>query len=80
MSRQEEAQLAELASLSGAEFEIRFMEMMVQRHQAAIQMASGCLDEACHKQLVRLCERIIAAQSAEIEQMREWLCAWYNRC
>lgn len=80
MSKQEQSQVAALASLSGAEFEIRFMEMMIQHHQMAIEMASDCVSRAYHKALVRLCERIIAAQSAEIEQFREWLCVWYNRC
>lgn len=28
----------------------------------------------------RLCESIIAAQSAEIEQMEQWLCERYGRC
>lgn len=80
MSRQEERQMAQLATLSGAEFEIAFMEMMIEHHQAAIREAADCVERAYHRPLVRLCERIIAAQAAEIEQMRQWLCEWYGRC
>lgn len=80
MSRGDQRELERLASLSGAEFEIAFMEMMIEHHEAAIREAEKCVDRAYHNQLVRLCESIIAAQSAEIEQMQAWLCEWYGRC
>jgi uncharacterized protein (DUF305 family) len=80
MSKQEQRDLDRLASLSGAEFEIAFMEMMIEHHQTAIREASQCVEDAYHKPLIRLCEQIIAAQSAEIEQFRTWLCEWYGRC
>ncbi len=69
-----------LASLSGAEFEIAFMEMMIEHHEAAIREAEECLRRAYHRQLRRLCENIIETQSAEIEQMQTWLCQWYGIC
>lgn len=80
ISKQEQREMQALAQLSGAEFEVRFMEMMIEHHQAAIRDASDCVERAYHRQLIRLCERIIAAQSAQIEQMRAWLCEWYGRC
>lgn len=75
-----ERELQRLASRSGAEFEIAFMESMIAHHSRAIREAQECLRKAAHKQLVRLCESIIAAQSAEIEQMKQWVCEWYDRC
>ena len=69
-----------LAALEGAEFEIAFMEMMIAHHEKAIQEAERCVDRAYHPELEELCEGIIATQSAEIEQMQEWLCEWYGRC
>ena len=69
-----------LASLSGAEFEIEFMEMMIKHHLAAIREASKCEDRAYHEELRELCENIITTQAAEIEQMRTWLCQWYGVC
>lgn len=80
MSKQEQRDMQRLASLSGAKFEIAFIEMMIEHHQAAVREASECVEEAYHRPLIRLCERIIAAQSAEIEQFRTWLCEWYGRC
>lgn len=80
MSNKGSRQLARLSSLSGSEFEIAFMESMIEHHEAAIREAGTCLDRAAHRQLLRLCESVIAAQSAEIEQLQEWLCTWYGRC
>ena len=69
-----------LASSSGEEFEIAFMEMMIKHHETAIKEARHCLDKAEHAQLRSLCENIIATQSGEIAQMQTWLCQWYGEC
>lgn len=69
-----------LASLSGAAFEIAFMEMMIEHHEKAIKEGRHCLDKAAHGELRRLCEDIIGTQSAEIAQMQTWLCRWYGEC
>ena len=72
--------LEKLSSLSGAEFEIEFMQMMIEHHLAAIREASKCVERAYHEALRDLCEGIIVTQAAEIEQMRTWLCQWYGIC
>jgi uncharacterized protein (DUF305 family) len=69
-----------LASLSGAEFEIEFMEMMIKHHLKAIREASKCVERVYHEELREMCENIITSQAAEIEQMRTWLCQWYGIC
>ena len=68
------------ASLSGAEFEIAFMEMMIKHHEKAIKEGRQCLDKAYHAELHELCENIIRTQSAEIAQMQTWRCQWYGEC
>lgn len=73
-------QMDKLAALSGAEFEVEFMESMIQHHRMAIREGEMCLDRADHDELKSLCENIIATQSAEIAQMQQWLCEWYDRC
>ena len=80
MTRGMQKQVDRLAALSGAEFEIAFMEMMIEHHAKAIREAERCVDRAYHPELEELCEDIIATQSAEIEQMQAWLCEWYGRC
>jgi uncharacterized protein (DUF305 family) len=80
MSRRDMRMIERLAALSGARFEIRFMETMIEHHRQAIAEAERCLDRAYHAELRNLCRQIIEAQSAEIAQLEEWLCVWYGRC
>ena len=76
----DERMLEKLASLSGAEFEITFMEMMIKHHMMAIREAQQCLRQAWHPELHQLCQNIITTQLAEIAQLQSWLCQWYDRC
>jgi uncharacterized protein (DUF305 family) len=73
-------QMKQLERASGAEFEIRFMEMMIRHHRAAIKEGEKCLDRAYHSELKQLCQNIVSTQTAEIRQMQAWLCQWYGRC
>ena len=73
-------QMQKLAALSGAEFEIEFMKMMIRHHATAVVRAQQCQEKAYHAELMYLCENIEAAQRAEIELMTTWLCEWYNIC
>mgnify|MGYP000041121971 CR=1 FL=1 len=58
--------------------EVRFLEGMIDHHQMALDMANDCLTKASTESVTTLCQNIIDAQSAEIEQMREGLLEWYN--
>ena len=73
-------QMEKLASLSGAEFEIAFMEMMIKHHAKAVKEGTTCLEKAYHPELLNLCQNIIETQTAEIRQMRAWLCEWHGMC
>ena len=76
----DEKMLERLGSMSGAEFELEFMEMMIKHHEIAIKESRKCLQKAAHTELREMCEQIIAAQTAEIAQLRSWLCQWYSNC
>ena len=80
MKRGEEKKMAKLALLSGAQFEIEFMEMMIQHHTKAIREAVQCTNRAYHPELKSMCEDIVMAQWLEIELMQQWLCDWYAIC
>lgn len=80
MTPGDQQMLNRLASLSGAEFEITFMEMMIRHHERAIKEAEQCVRKAYHAELIGMCHDIIATQSAEIAQLESWLCQWYGRC
>lgn len=59
-------------------FDQRFIGAMISHHQGAIGMAQMALEQAEHEEIRTLAEAIISAQSAEIEQMLDWLAEWYG--
>lgn len=65
-------------STAAARYEVKFMMDMIDHHHMAIMMAELCVEKAVHGELAALCEDIIAAQQAEIEQMQTWLASWYG--
>lgn len=73
-------QMKRLMSMSGAMFEIEFMQMMIQHHAKAVKEGEHCLDKTYHPELRQLCQNIIVSQTAEIRQMQAWLCQWYTIC
>lgn len=58
--------------------EVRYMEGISDHHQMAIDMANDCLKKAKTDSVLKLCQDIITAQTAEIQQVRDWLLAWYK--
>lgn len=78
--RTSDGRMQKLMNLTGPEFEITFMEDMIEHHAGAIRESTTCLLKAYHKELRDLCQSIISAQAAEINTMRTWLCQWYGEC
>lgn len=62
-----------LADASGAEANDLFLELMIEHHEGAIEMAQDELDEGQHPDVLELARAIVDSQSAEIELMREML-------
>ena len=58
-------------------FDQRFIEAMISHHQGAIEMAQMAQHMAEHAEIKTLADAIITAQQAEIEQMQQWLQAWF---
>jgi uncharacterized protein (DUF305 family) len=73
-------QIEQLSRYYGAEFEIRFMQEMIRHHYKAVIEGARCMERAYHQSLLEMCENIVATQTAEIQQMRKWLCDWYGVC
>ncbi|MGG5259408.1 DUF305 domain-containing protein, partial [Phycicoccus avicenniae] len=65
--------LRELAALIGAAFEKRWLEMMVEHHEGAIDMAEDVLKRGSHAGTKDLALAIIEAQQREIDEMRAML-------
>ena len=71
MLTQEE--LTQLGTLRGAEFDKRWIEGMIAHHEGAIDMANDVLTSGTNSDVKQLANKIIAAQNAEIEEMRKIL-------
>lgn len=66
----------ELKNKSGDEFDKAFLEQMIVHHQGAIDMANLVLQKSSKPELKQLANDIIAAQTKEINQMKEWQQQW----
>lgn len=71
-------QVERLSQLTGAEFEVAFMTMMIEHHSMALKMGIECLNEAYHSELINKCAEMVALQGDEIAQLRLWLMQWYG--
>jgi uncharacterized protein (DUF305 family) len=68
-------EMAELEAAEGEEFDRLFLEHMIEHHEGAIVMSDRVLEEGEDPEVAGLAA-VIAAQEAEIDQMREWLQEW----
>ncbi len=68
--------IKKLESLKGNEFDIELLKQMIPHHEGAIEMAKALQKQDANAELKQLAADIIAAQEAEIKQMREWLSVW----
>ena len=65
----QEAVMAELETLSGADFDRRFLELMVEHHRGAIAMAEEQQSGGLNPEAVDLAAKIISDQTKEIAEM-----------
>jgi uncharacterized protein (DUF305 family) len=66
-------EMAALGTLTGAEFDKAWAEMMIRHHEGAIVMAQTVLESGTNADVELLADQIIATQQAEIDQMRALL-------
>lgn len=65
-----------LDGISGEEFDREFVELMIEHHQGAIDMAKLIDTRSEKEELRKMGQDIINVQSAEIEMMENWLEEW----
>ncbi|MBW4686760.1 MAG: DUF305 domain-containing protein [Komarekiella atlantica HA4396-MV6] len=61
------------------EFDLRFINAMIPHHEAAVVMAKDALQKSQRPEIKNLAQEIIKSQNAEINQMKQWRKAWYNK-
>lgn len=67
---QDEA-MTDLKAVDGADFDRRFLELMIEHHQGAIEMAENELAAGANPRALELARAIIDAQKAEIAEMEQ---------
>jgi len=62
-----------------AQYDLRFINMMIPHHQGAIVMAKDALNKSQQPEIKRLAQSIITSQQQEIDQMKRWRTLWYQQ-
>lgn len=65
-----------MSSKKGDEFDKSFIEAMIPHHQGAIEMAKEAQKKATHNEIKKMADDIIAAQTNEINMMKQWQKEW----
>jgi uncharacterized protein (DUF305 family) len=68
-----EEEMADLEAAQGAGFEEMWLQMMVEHHQGAIEMAQSEQEDGVFEPAIELAESIETSQQAEIDHMEELL-------
>ena len=69
----DDATMAKLQSLKGAEFDTLWLQSMISHHQGAIAMAGGEVAAGQSPDMISMAKNIVTAQQAEIDQMKQML-------
>lgn len=73
MGGMSEEDMSALEAASGAEFDRMFLELMIEHHRSAVQMAETQIAEGSNPDAVALAEDIAESQTAEIDEMETLL-------
>ena len=69
----DEEEMNDLMASSGIEWDRMFLEMMIEHHEGAVEMAQVEVDEGKNADAVAMARKIINDQQAEISEMRRLL-------
>ena len=65
-----------LKNLKGDDFDKAFIEMMIDHHEGAVDMANVAKLNAKHAEIKKLSNDIISTQTKEIVEMKQWYQNW----
>ncbi|MBX9622641.1 MAG: DUF305 domain-containing protein [Gemmataceae bacterium] len=61
-----------------AEYEKRFIDMMIPHHEGAVRMAKDALEHATRPELKAMAKKMVDDQEKEIDQLKAWRKEWYG--
>ncbi|MGV3484698.1 MAG: DUF305 domain-containing protein [Planctomycetaceae bacterium] len=61
-----------------AEYEKRFIDMMIPHHEGAVLMAKDALKKASKPELKKMAEKMIQEQEKEIAMLKAYRAQWYG--
>jgi LPXTG-motif cell wall-anchored protein len=73
------AAMDELAQKSGQDFEIAYINGIVQHHMEALEMAQAVQGDAPHQEVLDAAKSIINDQQKEIDDLTKWMSDWYGQ-
>ncbi|WP_460206649.1 DUF305 domain-containing protein [Scytonema sp. NUACC21] len=81
MSKEQQQSMKMLEDLGTADanFDLRFMNAMIVHHEGALDMAKDALNKSQRPEVKKLAQEIIDSQQKEIDEMKQWRKAWYNK-
>lgn len=79
MMKQHQSHMLQMLGRSDAEYDLRFINMMIQHHEGALAMAENALKNATHAEIKEMSQKIIESQKKEIQQLKSWRKAWYGQ-
>ncbi|MFB2876233.1 DUF305 domain-containing protein [Floridanema aerugineum] len=81
MSKEQQQMMAMQQDLGAADaqFDLRFMDAMIVHHEGALVMAQDALQKSKRPEIKKLSQEIITSQQKEIDQMKQWRKAWYQK-
>lgn len=62
-----------------AEYDHRFIDMMIPHHEGAIMMAKDALQKSQRPEIKKMAEKLIEDQEKEIAQLKAWGEEWYHK-
>lgn len=70
--------MGQMSAAAGIERDEQFLRMMIVHHQGALALAESAKETTERQELRDMANAIISAQSAEIDQMKQWLKDWFD--
>ena len=73
-----EQQMQQLNDSTGDEFDMLYLELMIEHHIGGVEMAEKQVRQGSNQKLIEMAESMVKIQEEEISLMREWQNEWSN--